>query len=70
MKWSTKGVKMLGIHTKHDKCAIIKTNFDHPPQLLNWKILYYLYFDRITYIISEDIQINKVLWSGSKILIV
>ncbi len=37
--------------------------------------MYYLYFDRITYIISEDIQINtivfsKVLWSVSKILIV
>ncbi len=38
-------------------------------------VFIYLYFDRITYIISEDVQINtivfsKVLWSVSKILIV
>ncbi len=41
----------------------------------NVYLFIYLYFDRITYIISEAVQINiivfsKVLWSVSKILIV
>ncbi len=43
----------------------VRLKFDHPN---------YPYFDRIAYIISEDIQINtidfsNVLWSVSKILI-